>query len=71
MKATTTDKARAKLAAMGFTLQPSNSDHTNRYIIKQIGSAKFWGMRTIKEAVGFAEKYKPMAKQNISGRIEF
>lgn len=39
--------------------------------MKQVGSAKFWGMRTIKEAVGFAENYKPMAKQNISGRIEF
>lgn len=59
MRKSHTTLATEKLAKLGFSVQPSNSDHTNRYILKQTGTPKFWGVRTLKEAVKFASNYVP------------
>lgn len=60
MRKSHTALATEKLAKLGFSVQPSNSDHSNRYVLKQTGTPKFWGMRTLKEAVRFASNYKPI-----------
>jgi len=59
-----TQLAAEKLAALGFKIQPGNSDYKNRYFLTQTSTGKFWGVRTLKEGIRFAAKYQP-ANPNI------
>jgi hypothetical protein len=53
-----TQLATEKLMALGFKIQPGNSDYKNRYLVTQIATGKFWGVRTLKEGVRFAANYQ-------------